>query len=100
MTGSLRLLFQQPLREFLHVGEFVVVGIAALLGHVAAGTFTDVALEYAGKRTTTKVLTTPSAPEQGVLGDRAYAVIDVETGRVASAKSVMTCSSSECANAV
>ncbi len=31
------------------------------------GTFTDLALEHDGKRTTTKVLTTPSAPEQGVM---------------------------------
>jgi N-methylhydantoinase A len=31
------------------------------------GTFTDLALEHAGRRITAKVLTTPSAPEQGVL---------------------------------
>jgi len=31
------------------------------------GTFTDVALEYPGGRATTKVLTTPSAPEAGVM---------------------------------
>jgi len=31
------------------------------------GTFTDLAIEYAGQRTTIKVLTTPAAPEQGVL---------------------------------
>ena len=31
------------------------------------GTFTDLALEHAGRRTTTKVLTTPAAPEQAVL---------------------------------
>ena len=31
------------------------------------GTFTDLALEHGGKRTTTKVLTTPAAPEQGVI---------------------------------
>ncbi len=31
------------------------------------GTFTDLALEQGGRRTTTKVLTTPSAPEQGVM---------------------------------
>ena len=30
------------------------------------GTFTDVALEHAGRLTTAKVLTTPAAPEQGV----------------------------------
>ncbi len=31
------------------------------------GTFTDLALEHDGKRTTTKVLTTPDAPERGVM---------------------------------
>src|SRR5690348_1059196 len=31
------------------------------------GTFTDLALEHDGKRTTIKVLTTSSAPEQGVM---------------------------------
>ncbi len=31
------------------------------------GTFTDLALEHEGRRSTAKVLTTPSAPEQGVL---------------------------------
>ena len=31
------------------------------------GTFTDLALEHAGGRTTAKVLTTPAAPEQGVM---------------------------------
>ena len=31
------------------------------------GTFTDLAIEHAGQRTTIKVLTTPAAPEQGVM---------------------------------
>ncbi len=31
------------------------------------GTFTDLAIEANGRRTTTKVLTTPAAPEQGVM---------------------------------
>ncbi len=31
------------------------------------GTFTDLALEHAGKRTTIKILTTPAAPEKGVM---------------------------------
>jgi N-methylhydantoinase A len=31
------------------------------------GTFTDLALEHDGRRTTTKILTTPAAPEQGVM---------------------------------
>ncbi|HTU53872.1 MAG TPA: hydantoinase/oxoprolinase family protein [Acetobacteraceae bacterium] len=36
------------------------------------GTFTDLALEHLGRRTTLKVLTTPAAPEEGVLaGTRA-----------------------------
>jgi N-methylhydantoinase A len=42
----------------------------ALLARLAVdigGTFTDVALERDGQRTTAKVLTTPTAPEQGVL---------------------------------
>ena len=31
------------------------------------GTFTDLALEHDGRRSTIKVLTTPAAPEQGVM---------------------------------
>ena len=31
------------------------------------GTFTDLAIEHQGQRTTIKVLTTPAAPEQGVM---------------------------------
>ncbi|HEY8288023.1 MAG TPA: hydantoinase/oxoprolinase N-terminal domain-containing protein, partial [Acetobacteraceae bacterium] len=31
------------------------------------GTFTDLALEHDGKRTTIKVLTTPADPERGVM---------------------------------
>ena len=31
------------------------------------GTFTDVVLEHGGVQTTAKVLTTPAAPEEGVL---------------------------------
>jgi len=31
------------------------------------GTFTDLALEHDGVRSTAKVLTTPAAPEQGVM---------------------------------
>jgi N-methylhydantoinase A len=40
---------------------------AARLAVDIGGTFTDLALEHAGRRTTIKVLTTQSAPEQGVL---------------------------------
>ena len=49
------------------------------------GTFTDLALEHPGGRTTIKVLTTPSAPEQGVLeGVRAIlAASGVAAGEIA-----------------
>src|SRR5271166_1824934 len=40
---------------------------AARLAVDIGGTFTDLALEHGGKRTTVKVLTTPAAPEQGVI---------------------------------
>ena len=40
---------------------------AARLAVDIGGTFTDLALEHAGRRTTIKVLTTQAAPEQGVL---------------------------------
>src|SRR5580704_17283406 len=40
---------------------------AARLAVDIGGTFTDLALEHAGSRTTIKVLTTQVAPEQGVL---------------------------------
>ena len=40
---------------------------AARLAVDIGGTFTDVALEHQGGRTTIKVLTTPAAPEVGVL---------------------------------
>jgi N-methylhydantoinase A len=41
--------------------------LAARLAVDIGGTFTDLALEHAGRRTTIKVLTTQAAPEQGVL---------------------------------
>ncbi|MGE0223575.1 MAG: hydantoinase/oxoprolinase family protein [Acetobacteraceae bacterium] len=49
------------------------------------GTFTDLALEHAGRRTTTKVLTTQAAPEQGVMtGVRAVlAAAGVSAGDIA-----------------
>jgi N-methylhydantoinase A len=40
---------------------------AARLAVDIGGTFTDLALEHAGGRTTAKVLTTPEAPERGVM---------------------------------
>jgi N-methylhydantoinase A len=40
---------------------------AARLAVDIGGTFTDLALEHAGERTTAKVLTTPDAPERGVM---------------------------------
>ena len=49
------------------------------------GTFTDLALEHAGKRTTAKVLTTPSQPERGVIeGVRSI----LATSRVAPVSSI------------
>jgi N-methylhydantoinase A len=41
--------------------------MSARLAVDIGGTFTDLALEHGGKRTTVKVLTTPAAPEQGVM---------------------------------
>jgi N-methylhydantoinase A len=41
--------------------------ISARLAVDIGGTFTDLALEQGGRRTTVKVLTTPAAPEQGVM---------------------------------
>lgn len=41
--------------------------VSARLAVDIGGTFTDLALEHGGRRTTAKVLTTPSAPEQGVM---------------------------------
>jgi N-methylhydantoinase A len=41
--------------------------VSARLAVDIGGTFTDLAIEHAGQRTTTKVLTTQSAPEQGVM---------------------------------
>lgn len=41
--------------------------MSARLAVDIGGTFTDLALEHSGKRTTIKVLTTPAAPEQGVM---------------------------------
>lgn len=40
---------------------------AARLAVDIGGTFTDLALENAGRRATAKVLTTPASPEQGVI---------------------------------
>ncbi|MCC7428649.1 MAG: hydantoinase/oxoprolinase family protein [Alphaproteobacteria bacterium] len=42
-------------------------GAAARMAVDIGGTFTDVALEFGGKRVTTKVLTTSAAPEKGVM---------------------------------
>ncbi|MGZ0189358.1 MAG: hydantoinase/oxoprolinase N-terminal domain-containing protein, partial [Alphaproteobacteria bacterium] len=48
------------------------------------GTFTDVVLEHDGKQTTAKVLTTPAAPEEGVLAgvSRALAESGVSAGDI------------------
>jgi N-methylhydantoinase A len=48
----------------------------ALLAVDIGGTFTDVVLEAGGRRFTTKVLTTPAAPEQGVLDGIAIVLKD------------------------
>jgi len=42
------------------------------------GTFTDVVLQHGGNQTTAKVLTTPSAPEDGVLDGVAKALADAK----------------------
>ena len=47
--------------------EMILSKTAARLAVDVGGTFTDVALEYMGGQVTTKVLTTPEAPERGVL---------------------------------
>ncbi|HYU13798.1 MAG TPA: hydantoinase/oxoprolinase N-terminal domain-containing protein, partial [Stellaceae bacterium] len=41
--------------------------IKGRLGVDIGGTFTDVALEIAGERFSAKILTTPEAPERGVI---------------------------------
>jgi N-methylhydantoinase A len=51
------------LRGFWITKEKVVIRLAVDIG----GTFTDVVLDVAGVRHTTKVLTTPSEPEQGFM---------------------------------
>ncbi|MBO0737910.1 MAG: hypothetical protein J2P48_15280, partial [Alphaproteobacteria bacterium] len=48
-------------------GERDVVRQGGRLGVDIGGTFTDVALEAAGRRYSVKILTTPQAPERGVL---------------------------------
>lgn len=47
--------------------EMILSKTTARLAVDVGGTFTDVALEYMGGQVTTKVLTTPEAPERGVL---------------------------------
>ncbi len=56
---------------------------AARLAFDIGGTFTDLALEHAGRRTTIKVLTTQAAPEQGVL-DSVRSIL--ATGQIAAAE--------------
>jgi N-methylhydantoinase A len=53
--------------DLLRVGQEGVVQRDRRLGVDIGGTFTDVALEAAGRRYSAKVLTTPQAPEQAVL---------------------------------
>ena len=40
---------------------------AARLSVDIGGTFTDIVIEAGGHRTTAKILTTPAAPEEGVI---------------------------------
>ncbi|HYM02147.1 MAG TPA: hydantoinase/oxoprolinase family protein [Stellaceae bacterium] len=54
-------------------------GNSARLGVDIGGTFTDVALERAGRRWTAKILTTPAAPEQGVLAAIKAVLAEAET---------------------
>jgi N-methylhydantoinase A len=51
--------------SLLHCDEGLMP--SARLAVDIGGTFTDLALEHGGSRTTMKVLTTPAAPEQGVM---------------------------------
>ena len=57
-------------------------GKTARLGVDIGGTFTDVALEDGDRRWTTKILTTPAAPERGVL--EAVKTVLAEAGRAPS----------------
>jgi len=60
-------------------GENFVAGrTGPRLGVDIGGTFTDVALEVGGKRYTSKILTTPQAPEKGVLDAIAIALRDAD----------------------
>jgi len=62
------------------------------------GTFTDVVLDVAGRRTTAKVLTTPAAPEQGVI-DGIDAVL-AESGTAAGALSLVLHGTTLATNAI
>ena len=59
---------------------------AARLAIDIGGTFTDLALEAAGRLVTTKVLTTPATPEEGVMAgvERVLAEAEVAPGEVSS----------------
>ena len=52
---------------------------AARLSVDIGGTFTDIVLEAEGRRTTAKVLTTPAAPEEGVINGVEAALAEPES---------------------
>ena len=60
---------------------------AARLSVDIGGTFTDIVLEAEGRRATAKVLTTPAAPEEGVINGIEVAL--AEAGLNASALSLV-----------
>lgn len=62
------------------------------------GTFTDIVLDVDGKRTTAKVLTTPSAPEEGVIDGIEAAM--AEAGLAASALSLVLHGTTLATNAI
>src|SRR5579875_2587983 len=55
------------LRKGRNRASFKAMTAGARLAVDIGGTFTDLALEHAGRRVTAKVLTTPAEPERGVL---------------------------------
>ena len=71
---------------------------AARLSVDIGGTFTDIVLEAEGRRTTAKVLTTPAAPEEGVINGVEVAL--AEAGLNASALSLVLHGTTLATNAI
>ena len=71
---------------------------AARLSVDIGGTFTDIVLEAKGRRTTAKVLTTPAAPEEGVINGVEAALS--EAGLIASALSLVLHGTTLATNAI